>query len=251
MDDVVRHIPINCTEGSARCLGCSIRHRSLCSALDDFEISALEAIVRDVEYAPGRYLFFQDDRPSRVFTLRSGTVQLFRLLVDGRRQILRFHGPGKLIGYSGSAVHDHGAEAVTPVVACEIPLKALRELGESYPNLERKLREILAGELATAQSMLVTLGRKSAKERIATFLLQQYADSHADSHAENVDGAGTVVRCIALPMTRADIADNLGLTAETVSRMLTEFVKDGTITIPRADRVTIERYEVLRRLANA
>lgn len=241
MEQETLHVREPCVVGAARCFACKIRHRSLCAALNDTEISALERFVEEVRYAPGQCIFLQHDLPTHVYNVRRGTIRLFKLMEDGRRQVLGFPGAGSLLGYVSGESYRYGAEAVTPVTMCQLSRQGLIDLASAFPTLERKLLDIVAAELAGVQSLVATLGRKTAQERVATFLLQRH-DGASETGLQN----GSVD----IPMTRGDIADYLGLTSETVSRVLTQFVRDGLITIPRPDLIVFDRFDHLTRLAH-
>lgn len=230
------------TLGASRCLACVVRNRSFCSALDRLEIAALEEIVDEVRLAPNQSLFYERDPADHVFNILSGTVKSYKLLQDGRRQILGFLMPGELIGHAALDRYDHGAEAITEVALCRFPRARLRAISARFPQLERKVLEITANELRAAHEQMLILGRKTAHERIAAFLLQLSAKRVREDLPPDP---------LLLPMNRHDIADYLGLTAETVSRVLTQFTRNGLISIPQPDVIRFNRPDELEELAQA
>lgn len=172
---------------------------------------------REVTFAPGQTLFFDGDDAVHFFEIVVGTVRCCRLTPDGRRQIYRFAGAGDMLGLSGEPQHSYSAEAVTEVVVRRHRLAAL----DAAMAGERRLRErvlcALREELAAVRLQMVLLGQMTASERVASFLLalsERATDPDAPIH---------------LAMTRADIADYLGLTIETVSRKINELKRLGVI----------------------
>ena len=224
------------------CASCMIRHRSFCSVLDDQEIVALESIVDEMHVAPGQVIFYDRDPAEHIFNLLSGTIKTYKLLQDGRRQILGFSTAGDLLGQAAAARYNCVAEAITEATYCRFSRTRLRAVSARYPMLEKKLLEITANELRAAHDQIMALGRKSAPERIATFLLQ------LSDKAVREERSGNPVH---LPMSRHDIADYLGLTPETVSRVLTQFAREGLVGIPPPDRIKLSRPAELRRRAEA
>jgi CRP/FNR family transcriptional regulator len=155
-------------------------------------------------------------------------LKLSKLLPDGRRQITGFLLPGDYLGLAFAERYICSAEAVTPVRLCRFPRSAFLALLDQFPALEKALLGRAATELAAAQKQMLLLGRKTARERVASFLLQLAEREGAD------DGMA-----MDLPMTRTDIADYLGLTIETVSRTLTNLRKTGLIALPDPHHLSI------------
>ncbi|MDE2200355.1 MAG: helix-turn-helix domain-containing protein [Rhodospirillales bacterium] len=165
----------------------------------------------------------------------SGCVRTVMLLEDGRRQIGEFLFPGDLVGWDAAGEHGFGAEAVTPATLCRIPLRAIDERAARDQSFARELHHYMAAQLRGARARLVLLGRKTAGERVASFILEMQERLDLPRH-EAID----------LPMSRADIADYLGLTIETVCRGLTELRRGGLIGIDRT-RILIHDGHALGR----
>jgi CRP/FNR family transcriptional regulator len=144
------------------------------------------------------------------------------LLPDGRRQITGFVGAGHFLGLAVSDTYAFGAEAIERVRFCRFQRSKLRGLLDDFPLMEKRLLEVAANELVAAQEQMLLLGRKTARERLASFLLLQSRQGVPCGHPR---------RRFNLPMTRNDIADYLGLTIETVSRTLTKLRSEGLIDI--------------------
>ena len=157
------------------------------------------------------------------YLVLSGCVRTVRLMEDGRRQIGEFLFPGDLFGWEALEEHDFGAEAVTAATLRRYSRQSLDALAERDRMLARRLRALTAGQLRAGRERMLLLGRKTAAERIASFLLEMASRMAARNGAP-----------IELPMSRADIADYLGLTIETVCRGLTQLRRQEIITIDRA-----------------
>jgi CRP/FNR family transcriptional regulator, nitrogen fixation regulation protein len=164
----------------------------------------------------------QGVRATSCYRILSGCVRMVKLMEDGRRQVGEFLMTGDLLGFDALETHDFAAEAVSDVVLRRYPRRMVDALAEGSVLLARRLRDLTSISLRTAHTRMLLLGRKTASERIATFLLEM-AERLPQARACMVD----------LPMSRTDIADHLGLTIETVCRILAHLRRDGTIAIER------------------
>lgn len=182
------------------------------------EIGTIRTFSRDQE------IFGEGDDAASVFTVVKGVVRTFKVLSDGRRQIDAFHLPGDVFGLEPGSDYGCSAEAVSDVTVRIIRRHLVGKLVESDPALAGQLVEVTALALNRARNHILLLGRKSAREKIASFLLG-LAKRLSDKPS------------LDLPMSRADIADHLGLTIETVSRTLTQFQRQGLIELPTTRRV--------------
>jgi CRP/FNR family transcriptional regulator len=180
-------------------------------------------------------LFCEGDDAAALYVILSGTVRCCKVLADGRRQISGFYQAGDLLGLSLGDAHFYSAEAVTPVRLRRLGRVQLESMMDEQPHLRRRLLSIAAGELAAAQNQMLLLGRKTARERICTFLLGRA-------------GSGGAVE---LPMSRTDIADYLGLTIETVSRTLSQLRSAGLIRMSGLSRLKLIDLERLSGMAEA
>jgi len=161
-------------------------------------------------------------------------------MADGRRQIMAFLFPGDYAGMATGKRYSYSAEAVTQGEFCRFPREPFIKLLTKFADFERHFFQEVSNELAEAQKHVLLLGRKVAIERVATFLLM--LDERENRYGVHDD--------IELPMKRADIADYLGLTIETVSRTLTKLRKSGVIAAPNANVVRILDPEGLRVIAS-
>ncbi len=211
--------------------------------LGDNELTRLMAIARPVPVAAHRRLFLDGEPADDTFLLSSGAVRTFRLLPDGRRLITAFMFEGDFLGFTVDGRYEFAAETITPARLCRIPRRRLDALLDDCPRLRNALLHFATEELRLAQDHMVLLGRKSATEKLASFLLHL-----ARRHAR--DGRTTEPMQVPLPMTRGDVADHLGLTTETVSRTLTQLRATGAIDIPSLRSVTVLHPGALAALAD-
>ena len=178
--------------------------------------------------APGRSLFSEGNRAEHVFEVIHGTLRLYKLLSDGRRQITGFLSSDRLLGLANEGLYLYTAEAITEVALRRYSRTGFTRLADEMPSFARRLIVLTANELCAAQDQMLLLGRKAAIEKLASFLLQLANEYRTDRR-----------RHVQIPMTRSDIADYLGLTIETVSRMFTRLRHEGTIDLPSSSCVEI------------
>jgi CRP/FNR family transcriptional regulator len=198
------------------------------------EIGPLATIATAASFEPGATILMEGDPARHLFRIVSGIVKVHRSLADGRCQITGFLFPGDFIGLAPEDVYLSSAIAVGPVTSSRFPRKQVEQLVEVSPLVARLLLHRTCGELIAAQDQMLLLGRKTASEKVASFLRLIARRLQDDD--------------ITLPMTRADIADYLGLTIETVSRTLTLLREDGVIEVDRA-HIRITRAAELEALA--
>jgi len=196
------------------CAHCPARGAGPCGAAGPRGLERFARDARQSRHAAGDAILHQDEAPADLITLIDGVVKQSRLLPDGRRQIVNFSLPGDLLGLvaadSGSPL---AAEAVTPVRLCRLRWPQLESLVAEFPAMQKRLRDVACAELAAAQDHIVSLGRRSAVERLAHFLVGMHRRTGSVSM---LCGAGPA--SLRLPMSQAEIAEHLGLRLETVSR---------------------------------
>ena len=200
--------------------------------------SRLMAISSLQKKGAGETLFAEGDETDNVYEVVRGMVRLYKLLPDGRRQITGFLSAGHLLGVAPEGVCVYTAEAITEVTVCRYKRTAFERLIDDVPGFAKRLLMAASHELGAAQDQMLLLGRKTATEKVASFLLL-IAKQQGDDGVEEVD----------VPMTRSDIADYLGLTIETVSRTLTKLKQDKLIALPTPVRIEIRDREQLEELA--
>jgi CRP/FNR family transcriptional regulator len=222
------------------CLQCEVRHLAICAALKPEELLSLERIVVGVALTAGKTLFSEGDKADALYHLTDGTVRMYKLLGDGRRQITGFAFAGDLIGLGAREGFSDSAEAVDDARLCRFPLKDLNRLFRTYPEMEKRLLEATQQRLAAAQDQMMLLGRKTPMEKLASFLLDASARARLAGRPDNP---------IVLAMSRGDIADYLGLTVETVSRSFSRLKADKVISLPEPTLVRLLDQERLEELA--
>ncbi|MCV0397177.1 MAG: Crp/Fnr family transcriptional regulator [Rhizobiaceae bacterium] len=215
------------------CASCEARHRGICGALEPDQLVALAKSSAKHKVGGGTELVGDAEEIETYSNVLSGVVKLTKSLPDGRQQIVGLQFAPDFLGRPFKAESEINAEAATDVGLCSFPKAAIDRLMKAAPALEHRLYQQTLRELDEARAWMVTLGRKTASEKIASFLLMI---------ARNIDPtAGSDMRSAAfdLPLTRADIADFLGLTIETVSRQITKLRADGVIHVENNRRVTV------------
>lgn len=185
-------------------------------------------------------VFTEGDAAGSVFRVMSGMVRLYKMLPDGRRQIIGFLQAGDMMGLAFAAQYLYTAETVTATTIQRIPRLELDALMDAQPAFARKLLSATTSELMAAQDQMVLLGRKTAAEKVATFLLR-LSDRKCGGKGDN--------HTIDLPMGRSDIADHLGLTTETVSRTLTKLKSSRLIRILVGGKLDLLDRDALADLA--
>lgn len=222
------------------CEGCEVRYRSVCGVLGCEDLARFKGLGRTLTLAPGQTLFHEGDPANRVFTLTRGTLKLYRLLPDGRRHVTGFSHPGDFLGISVDQEHRCTAEALEQAQLCWFPRSRFDKFVGDRSAMERNLYRLAAQELSMVQELALLLARKTATERLASFLL---------ALADLPDAASRGSRTVRLPMSRSDIADFLGLTKETVSRVLSALKRRGLIRLRATDQVEILDHDRLGQIA--
>jgi len=200
------------------------------------EPSALERIGTIVQFARNETIFSECDTARYAYRLLKGFVRLSRVMIDGRRQIAQFLSPGDMFALEGKDAHSLTAEALTEVSVICYPRWQVEQLSDDMPEVRRELMASLRRELSAAQDHLVMLGRQTAMERVASFVLQLAKRRGVHDRVE-------------FPMSRQDIADYLGLTIETVCRVLTELKTLRVITTPDRHHAIIRDFDALEAIA--
>jgi CRP/FNR family nitrogen fixation transcriptional regulator len=190
-------------------------------------------VASEFSYKKDEEIYGEDEPAEYVYQVISGAVRSYKLLSDGRRQIGAFHLPGDVFGLESGATHRLAAEAIIETTVRLVKRRSLEKAAGVDVQLARKLWAITAGELRHAEDHMLLLGRKTAMERVATFLLE-------------MDRRLAVSGMMALPMCRRDIGDYLGLTLETVSRALSQLQTQGVLGFSGARQVQLRNRDRLR-----
>ncbi|GAB2178800.1 helix-turn-helix domain-containing protein [Dongia sp. agr-C8] len=197
----------------------------------------LQGLGKVLKFTRNAAVFNEGDPARHVYKVISGAVRTCRVLMDGRRQIADFYLPGDFFGLDWQGEHGFTAEAIADAVVVSYPRAQLELSAETHPAVQKLLMSLLANGLSATQNHVVMLGRQTAQERLAWFLLRIMQRSHDNPHLD-------------LPMSRLDIADYLGLTIETVSRGLSQFKRRDLIAVSGAHQVVLKDVEALESLAS-
>ena len=199
-------------------------------------VDAAPSTVGSVQsFAKDEEIFAEGDKAAYVYKVLSGVVRTSKLLSDGRRQIDAFHLAGDIFGIEAGDEYRFCAESVGNCVVVAYRRSHLAALTGRDAQLGQDMTMGMMRSLVRAQNHMLLLGRKSALEKIATFLLDMAERTADDSTLD-------------LPMSRTDIADHLGLTIETVSRSFTQLERQGIIGLPSARRIVLSNRAALERL---
>lgn len=198
------------------------------------------SVHRTISLAKGARLFCEGDSADRVYEVQNGILRLTRVLENGRRQVIAFGYPGDIVGFPHFDCHNTDCDALTPSKVLSFNRKAL-DNGDTDPALHARLMQAALREINAMQDHFMMLGRKSATEKVASFLCVLSA---------RVGVMNNGYTQFDLPMCRGDIADFLGTTTETVSRALTRMRKSGMIALPNSNSVILRNPRALQDLAD-
>jgi CRP/FNR family transcriptional regulator len=229
---------IHNSEVPVLCQACEARHKGICGVLKPDELLYLSqhSVRKSIE--TGTELVSDDQDIASYSNILSGVVKLTKMLPDGRQQIVGLQFAPDFLGRLFRKTSQTTAESATQVNLCSFPSTLINKMIRQSPDLEHRLHEQALAELDEAREWMLTLGRKTAAEKVASFLF--LIARHADPAEDESDGV-----TFDLPLTRADIADFLGLTIETVSRQMTKLRKDGVIQIENNRHIMVPNIERL------
>lgn len=218
---------------SVKCTQCPIRHRAVCARCDDEEMALLEQVKSYRSYAAGDVILWRGENLQFVASLVDGVASLSKTLEDGRTQMVGLLLPSDFIGRPGRERIEFDVTATTDVTLCCFERKPFERIVQNTPHVAQRLMELALDELDSARDWMLLLGRKTAREKIATFiemLVRRSTMTVPDGTPQD----------LSLPMTRDQIANYLGLTLETVSRQFNALKKEGIISF--SDR---RKFEVV------
>lgn len=218
------------------CDTCVVRNRAICSSLDGDEIKALNAIGRRRTLTPGESLMWEGEDSVLVANVIEGVLKLSTGTEDGREQIVGVVYPSDFIGRPFGSTSGHGVTALTEARVCVFSRKDFDAFAREHPSLEHKLLQRTLAELDRTRRWMLLLGRKSASEKVASFLLEM---SERLVEPGCIETPGQPLRKFALPFSRQQVADVLGLTIETVSSQFTRLKAEGLIDLPSRREVVI------------
>lgn len=229
------------------CADCAVRDQALCGSLDDRELTALNKLGQRRRVVRGETMIWAGDESVICANLLSGVLKLSASTSDGREQIVGLLYPADFVGRPYAQEADFTVTALTDAELCVFPRGPFEQVLEDHARMERLLLQRTFSALDEARSRMLMLGRKSAEEKIADFLLDMARRAGASGCRATPTGPVT----FDLPLTRGQIADVLGLTIETVSRQMTRLKAAGVIALPGGRAVTICNRGALEARAEA
>lgn len=209
------------------CSQCNLRELCFPYGMPEQDLNRLDAVVqRRRPMIKGEYLYREGDPAKAIYAVRSGSLKTLVESPNGDEQIVGFHLAGELVGLDGFRDDKHTCSCIALETSsvCELPVHSLEELCEQVPELQKQMRRIMGKEVATDHAMLLMLGKMSAEEKLASFLLS-LSRRMEERHWKADD--------FVLSMPRQDIANYLGLAVETVSRLFASYQQEGTIDVDR------------------
>ena len=214
----IDHLKVSCKQ-------CNLRELCFPHGMNDDELVNLDAVVdRPKPLHKNDYLYHDGDKAVAMYAVRSGCIKTMTESANGDEQIVGFHMPGELFGFDGFGEGEHTCNAVAleSSSVCELPLDKLESLCHEVPGLQRQMRRIMGKEVTADHKLLLLLGKMTAEERLASFLLsmsKRMQERHWSASEFN------------LTMPRQDIANYLGVAVETVSRLFAAFQNEKIIEV--------------------
>jgi CRP/FNR family transcriptional regulator len=207
------------------CQDCSISELCIPYSLNETELDRLDTIIeRKKPIQKGQEIFKAGEEMKCLYAIRSGTLKSYTITEQGDEQITAFHLAGDLVGFDGisSGTHPSFSQALETAMICEIPYDTLDNLSTTMPKLRQQILRLMSAEIVGDQNMILLLSKKNAEERLASFI---------HNLSTRYSARGFSSKEFRLSMTRGDIGNYLGLTVETISRLLGRFQKSGMIAV--------------------
>ncbi len=216
------------------CVDCPIRHRAVCARCDADELELLEDIKYYRSFTAGQTIMWSGDRMDFVASVVSGVAALTQTMEDGRTQMVGLLLPSDFVGRPGRETATYTVTATSDLVMCCFRRKPFEQMINSTPHIAHRLLEMTLDELDAAREWMLVLGRKTAREKIASLLA-------IIARRDAVLAKNTDINSLAfdLPLTREAMSDYLGLTLETVSRQISALKKDGVIVLEGKRRINV------------
>ncbi|MDP7185175.1 MAG: Crp/Fnr family transcriptional regulator [Paracoccaceae bacterium] len=222
---------------SVECGDCPIRHNAVCARCDNDELEALEKIKYYRSFEAGQTIVWSGDEMDFVASVVTGIATLSQTMEDGRTQMVGLLLPSDFVGRPGRSIAPYDVVAVSDMLMCCFRRNPFEQMMTQTPHVAQRLLEMTLDELDAAREWMLVLGRKTAREKIAS-LLMIIARRDASLHLKEASGA----MVFDLPLTREAMADYLGLTLETVSRQISALRKDGVIELEGKRHVTVPNF---------
>ena len=221
------------------CSNCNLQELCLPRGLNAENMEKLDHVVKGSRpIHKGQHVFRSDDKFQAFYAVRSGSIKVYNLNESGEEQIIGFYFPGEILGFDAVENHMHSCSAVSleTTTVCSIPYEKINEISSEIPELQDQIFRLMSRELSKENKLLLTINKRSAEERLATFIV---------SLSTRFKNLGYSAKEYNLPMSRQDIGNYLGLTIETVSRLFTKFQKNGLIKIDKK-AIRLEDLATLR-----
>jgi CRP/FNR family transcriptional regulator len=222
------------------CANCPIRHRAVCARCEGDELDRLEEMKYYRSFEAGQTIAWTGDRMDFVASVVTGIATLSHTLEDGRTQMVGLLLPSDFIGRPGREKAPYDVTATTDVVMCCFRRKPFEDMMERTPHIAQRLLEMTLDELDAAREWMLLLGRKTAREKIASLLA---IIARRDAALKLARSGGSIE--FDLPLTREAMADYLGLTLETVSRQMSALKRDGVILLASKRHISVPDFDRL------
>lgn len=245
--DLLRTNPVTSSSHS-KCNTCNVRHRAICGVLSHEELNCLNQIARRKKISAGQVILSDEEPADFVGIITSGAVKLTKTLADGRQQIVGLQFASDFLGRTYNERNHFFAEAATDVEICSFMCRDFEALLKKFPKLENRLFQNTLDELDSAREWMLLLGRKTAEEKVASFLLMLAKKSSLLGCAQSNE---FTFASFTLPITRTDAADFLGLTIETVSRQITRLKTKKIISVTGNREFLVPDLERLAMIAGS
>ena len=232
---------INLEKLKVSCENCNLRELCFPHGMSNEDMKQLDAVVKQRNPLHKNEVLYRDgDRAKAIYAVRSGSVKTVAESINGDEQIVGFHLPGEIVGLDGfgDGVHSCTAMALETTSVCVLPLSQLEDLCHAMPGLQKQMRRVMGREVSAEHKTLLMLGKMTAEERLASFLL---------SLSRRMEERHWKATEFVLSMPRQDIANYLGLAVETVSRLFAHFQEQGIIAVDRR-RISILDMAALKAL---
>ena len=224
---------------TSKCLKCNVRLIAFCGILNDSDIHQLERISKDRTISKNQNVFLQGEQTSNFYNIKRGSLKIYKLSSDGRKQIVGFLFPGDFVGMSPEENYSYNAETLEETTLCTFSRIVLENFFVQHPHVERKILNIVNHELSVAQDQIFLLGKYTAKERLLQFFLNL---------SKQRNKLGWVDNPLRLSMSRSDIANYLGLTIETISRTISELKTERLIRMIGTQNIFLQDKDAIHKL---
>ncbi|MFT6931698.1 MAG: CRP/FNR family transcriptional regulator [Paracoccaceae bacterium] len=222
------------------CADCPIRHRAVCAHCESDELELLESVKYYRRFEAGQTIVWAGEKMDFVGSVIEGVASLTQTMEDGRRQMVGLLLPSDFLGRPTRETAPYDVIASADLVLCCFRRAPFLQLILDTPHISQRLLEMTLDELDAAREWMLLLGRKTAREKIASLLaiIARRGPSHVDTPGgRSID--------FELPLTREAMSDYLGLTLETVSRQMSALKRDGVIELVGKRRIVIPDFDLL------